>query len=210
MAQQNGSEQPVPATKDEAAAVQPLFPVASPAIPEPAPGEYTWGSEEGLIISADEFEGAVGHDPNRVLKKKNALPPSAWVEGPGAVEVLIEGLKLLRGAAKAAGTPIKEIKAVIVKALPKRDLILVAPALEGTAGAIPTRREGRGPLKFTISDILREAEMEITSGYRELYRVEKVSVSPIGPAIAIETAVSMATRRVKKRKKDSGTDQGEQ
>jgi hypothetical protein len=201
-------------TSDQAAANESATPRFTPITlptnppttkPEPDLGdEYTWDeAEDGLVITADDAKGAVGHDEKRILKRSNARLPSAWIKGPGGVEILTEGLKLLRGAAKAAGTPVTEVKAVIVQALPKLEMVLVAPTKEGAPGSIPTRRTGHGPLQFTISEILLAAGMEITSGYRELFPVKKVSDSPIGPAIGIVLRKPLMTRKVGKKKAEA-------
>lgn len=157
---------------------------------------------EGDVYTDEDLQKSVGYDAHRVLKNTNAKSPCAWVQGPGAVSALVEATRLMKGAARAAGTPMKEIRAVIVKALPERDVVLVAPAKPGTPGAIEVRREGRGPLQFTISEILRDAQMEVTSGYKDLYPVRKVKSSPIGPCIAIDMVKAIETRKVGGKKKD--------
>jgi hypothetical protein len=176
----------------------------APAPAEPAIGhEYAWDEVgEGLVFTEEDLADSVGHSETRTLKRTNARQPSSWVQGPGAFSVLIEGIKLLKGAAKAAGKPMSEIKAVIVKALPKHDVVLVAPAKEGAPGAIPARRKGKGPLKFTASEILLDAGMAVTSGYRELYPVKKVASSPIGPCVAISMVKPIVARKVGGKKEE--------
>ncbi|HLO02589.1 MAG TPA: hypothetical protein VK191_05740 [Symbiobacteriaceae bacterium] len=195
--------------KEQAATTQPLYPLVTPAIPVPSPepkpvpgGESSWAAKSGLDLTAEDFEDAIGHDADRVLRAKNAKTASAWVQGPGAVEVLIEAYKLLLGASAAAGLNQKAIHWVIPKALPKAGLLLVAPAKEGMPGAIEATRIKRGPLEFNVSEILRLAEMEVASGYRDLYTVEKVATSPIGPAIAIKLKKPLESRRVGDKKEE--------
>lgn len=185
--------------------VAPLAALIGPITTPPATegDEFAWDDAgEGLVFTDEDFARAVGLDEHKVLKHKNARRPSVWVQGPGAVATLIEAVKLLKGAAKSAGTPMKEIEAVIVKALPDHDVVLVAPVREGTPKSIEVRREGRGPLMFTISEILRDARMEVTSGYKDLYPVRKVAKSPLGPCIAIDMAKAIETRKVGKKKEE--------
>lgn len=164
----------------------------------------TWDhAGEGLVISQADLEGAVHSSESRTIKHWNALPAGAWVQGPGLTELLAEGIKLAQGASRAAGTPIKEIKAVHALALPKLQMVLVKAVKEGTTDAVPARRDGKGPLIFNLSYLLREAEMEVTSGYREFYPVKKVSDSPIGPCIAILMAKAIKTRRVGEKEEES-------
>jgi hypothetical protein len=189
-----------PASKKERAALaQPLIPLATPGIPEPPKpvtgAEAAWESRTGLDYTAEDFEDAVGHDAERVVRRTNARLPSAWIIGPGSVQLLVEGLKLLLGASSAAKLNQKEIHWVVPKVLPKHKVLLVAPAKEGTPGAVPAKREGHGPLEFTVSEMLRLAEMEVVSGYRELFAVEKVATSPIGPAIAIKLGKALESRK---------------
>lgn len=193
------------ANEEQAATAQPLIPLATPKIPEPkwvSGAENAWGSRTGLDISLEDFEDAIGHEADRVVRRKNAKPSSAWIEGPGSVELLVEALKLLLGASAAAGLNQKEIHWVIPKALPKKGLLLVAPAKEGMDGAIKASRDGHGPLRFNVSDELRLGEMEVVSGYRELFAVEKVATSPIGPAIAIKMGKAIESRKVTEKKKE--------
>jgi hypothetical protein len=188
------------AQQDASPLTEPLPSPSSPAGPGGTP--ETWDAAgESLELTEADFEGAVGHDEKRVLKRSNAKLPSAWILGPGQVELLVEGCKLLKGAATAAGTPMAEVKAVIVKALPKSGLVLVAPAKEGAAQSIETRQEGHGSIHFTISAILLEAGMQIATGYRELFPVKKVVKSPIGPAIAISVAKALQSKRIERKKK---------
>jgi hypothetical protein len=49
------------------------------------------------------------------------------------------------------------------------------------------------------------AEMEVTSGYRELYPVKKVTESPIGPCIAISMAKAVKSRRVGEKEDEADT-----
>jgi hypothetical protein len=188
---------------DSAPATAPFIPLAVPTMPEAILGaEYAWdATDDVLVITPDDLDGAVTHDERRIVRRGNAKLPSAWVEGPGLVEILIEGIKLLQGASKAAGIPMKEIKAVIVQALPKVETVLIAPAKEGAPGAISTRRDGHGPLKITISDELRLADMEVVSGFKELFPVKKVPMSPIGPAIGIVLSKALVTRSTAPAKK---------
>lgn len=170
-------------------------PIESKPVEEPIP--TTWDDAgEGLVITDADLEGAVHSNESRTLKRSYALPPGVWIQGPGLTEVLAEGMKLMRGATRAAGMPIKEIKAVYAVALPKAQMVLVKAVKEGTANSIKARREGKGPLIFSLSDILREAEMEVASGYREFYSVKKVSSSPIGPCVGISMVKPVKTRRV--------------
>jgi hypothetical protein len=172
-----------------------------PSVPRAPEEDADEADEEGLVLTDSDFAGAVGHDENRILKAQNAKSPCAWCQGPGQVELLVEGVKLAKGAAEKAGNPMSQIKFVIAKALPEVKLVVVAPALEGTEGAIETSTRN-GALHFNISDILRAAEMEIASGYRHLYPVKKVAKSPIGPAIAINLgAKPLDTKRVETKKK---------
>jgi hypothetical protein len=171
-----------------------------PSYPGPAT-DIDWGADDGIELTEADLEGAVGHKETRILRRVNAKLPSAWIQGPGGVELLVEGEKLLKGAARAAGKPMSEIEAVVVKAVPLHQMVLLAPAVLGAPGAIETRQEGHGALLFTISDILREAKMQVTSGYRELYPVKKVTKSPIGPAIGISMAKPLETRKVERKKK---------
>jgi hypothetical protein len=156
-------------------------------------------------FSDADLEGAVGHDEHRILAHPSAKAPSAWVQGPGQVEVLVEGCKLIRSAAKAAGKPMTEIEAVIVKALPKVNMVVVAGAKKGAPGSIETWDSGPGAVSFTISDILREAGMAVPSGLRQRFPVKRAPKSPIGPAIAIDLgAKPLELRQVEtKRKKKS-------
>jgi hypothetical protein len=203
MNEEKSPEKKSPAPRQEqAATAQTLYPLATPAVPElprPIPGaESAWETRSGLDISAEDFADAIGHDADRVLRKSYAKLPSAWIEGPGSVELLIEGYKLLLGASAAAKLNQKEIHWVIPKVLPKAGLLLVAPAKEGMPGAIPAKRNGRGPLEFNVSEMLRLVEMEVASGYRDLYAVEKVATSPIGPAIALKLSKALESRQTKK------------
>lgn len=170
-------------------------PVETKPAEEPIP--TTWDDAgEGLVISKADLEGAVHSSESRTIKHWSALPPGAWIQGPGLTDLLAEGIKLMQGATRAAGTPIKEIKAVYAMALPKVQMVLVKAVKEGTADSVKARREGKGPLTFNLSDLLRDAQMEVTSGYREFYPVKKVSESPIGPCIGIMMAKAIRTRRV--------------
>lgn len=150
----------------------------------------------GLVITKDDLEGAVHSSESRTLKRSYALPAGAWVQGPGLVELLAEGIKLLQGSTRVAGKPIKEVKAVQAVALPALQMVLIKAVKEGTKDSVKVRREGKGPLIFSLSDILREAEMEVVSGYREYYPVQKVAESPIGPCIAIKMVKAIKSRRV--------------
>jgi hypothetical protein len=207
MAEEKSPEQKAPASKEQqAAGAQLMIPLATPSIPEPPKpvlgGEAAWSSKAGLDITAEDFEDAIGHDADRVLRRSNARQPSAWIEGPGAVELLVEGYRLLLGASAAAGLNQKEIKWVVPKLLPKAGLLLVAPVREGAPGAIEAKRQGHGPLEFNVSAILRVAEMEVVSGYRELFAVEKVATSPIGPAIAIKLNKALESKRTEGKKEE--------
>lgn len=192
--------------QDQAPSTQPVYPLANPSIPAPPKpvqgGEAVWASKNGLDLTAEDFEDAIGHDADRVLRAKNAKTASAWIEGPGSVDLLIEGYKLLLGASAAAKLNQKEIHWVVPKVLPKRGMLLVAPAKEETPGAIPAKRVGKGPLSFNVSEMLRLAEMEVVSGYMELYPVEKVATSPIGPAIAIKLGKPLESKVVDKKKEE--------
>lgn len=186
-------------------AEQRITPFPSPAVPrEPAPQpeeEDDESDDEGLILTEADFKGAVGHEETRILPAQNAKSPCAWGQGPGQIEVLVEAVKLAKWAAKKAGTPMSQIDAVIAKALPEVNMVLVKPAEKGTEGAIETRIEN-GALNFNISDILRAAKMEIASGHRYLFPVKKVAQSPIGPAIAINLgAKPLDAKRVETKKK---------
>lgn len=200
------------ATKKNVAAskqsTRPLFTLATP-VPTPAPPSLAEEvlaesdeTDDGLTLSEADFEGAVGHDENRILRHSSARLPSAWVQGPGQVELLVEGVKLAQWAATVAGTPMSQIEAVIAKALPKVNMVVVAPAKAGAAGSIETRQED-GAIHFTISDLLRAAGMAIASGSRALYPVKKVTKSPIGPAIAINLGAKPLAARKLERKKNS-------
>lgn len=164
--------------------------------------EAAWASRAGLEYTADDFEGAIGHEPSRVIRRTNARLPSAWIIGPGAVQLLVEGLKLLLGASAAASLHQKQIHWVLPKLLPKRQVLLVAPAREGEPGVIEARRSGHGPLEFNVSEMLRLAEMEVRTGYRECFAVEKVATSPIGPAIAIKLGKALESRRMGGKKEE--------
>lgn len=179
-----------------------LTPVPSPSIPrQPEEDEAEEEGDEGLVLTEADFKGAVGHEETRVLKAKNAKPPSAWGQGPGQFEVLVEGVKLAKWAAKKAGTPMSQIDWVIAKALPEVNMVVVAPADAETEGAIEARSENSA-LIFNISDILRTAKMEIASGHRYLFPVKKVAQSPIGPAIAINLgAKPLDAKKVETKKK---------
>lgn len=194
------------ASKESAAPlVAPSAALTGPISIEPVPtrDESVWDEVgDGMVFTDEDFAKAVGLDERKVMRSTNARRASAWVQGPGAVAALVEAIKLLRGAAKAAGTPMKEIKAVIVKALPEHDVVLVAPVKDDTPGSIEARREGRGPLMFTISEILRDAGMEVTSGYKDLYPVRKVARSPLGPCIAIDMAKAIESKKVGKKKEE--------
>lgn len=199
------------AKQDQAASTQPLYPLANPSIPEPklpkpVKGiETTWKATGGLNLTDADFEDAIGHDADRDIRAWNAKTPCSWIEGPGAVELLIQAYKLLLGASAAAGYNQKEIHWVIPKVLPASGLLLVAPGKEGMKDAIPAKKIGKGPLTFNVSEELRLAEMEVVSGYRELYAVEKVASSPIGPAIAIKLSKPLESREVsEKKKKEDG------
>jgi hypothetical protein len=80
-------------------------------------------------------------------------------------------------------------------------MVLVAPAKRGTPGSIETHGGGHGSTTFNISEILREAKMQVASGFRELYSVKKVTKSPIGPAVGIYMAKSLETKNVAKKNK---------
>jgi hypothetical protein len=196
--ERNATEGAPAPKKEQAVTAQPLIPLAMPSIPEmPKLGtgaESAWASRTGLDITAEDFEDAIGHDADRILRASNAKLPSAWIEGPGAVQLLVEAVKLLLGASAAAKLNQKEVHWVVPKVLPKLKLLLVAPAREGTPGAIEARREGKGPLMFNVSEMLRLAEMEVVSGYRDLFAVEKVATSPIGPAIGIKMGKALDSR----------------
>lgn len=167
------------------------------------PSEDLDGADEGLVLTDADFANAVGHDENRILKAQNAKPPTAWAQGPGQFELLVESVKLAKWAARAAGTPMSQVEWVVAKALPDANLVVVAPALEGTRGAVEARVHNRA-LHFNISDLLRAAKMEIPSGYRHLFPVRKVLKSPIGPAIAINLgAKPLETKKVEGKKKKS-------
>lgn len=165
---------------------------------------------DALELTEADFEGAVGHDENRILRAHNAKRPSAWVQGPGVTEVLVEAGKYLRWAAERAGTPMSQIKAVVVKALPLRNQVLVVPAPEGAPGSIRTRNDS-GALVFNISDILRDAKMQVAPGVRHLFPVKKVAKSPIGPGIAINMGAKplatrhFATTKRKRKRRSEGT-----
>lgn len=179
--------------------------IPAPSQPKPGLDDELDAAEEILEISEADFEGAVGHDENRILKRWNAKLASVWMQGPGQVEALVEACRLLKWGAKEAGTPVSAIEAVIVKALPKVNLVLVAAAKAGAPGSIETWESGNGAVSFTISDILREAGMQVASGLRQRFPVKKVAKSPIGPAVAINLgAKPLESRHVEtKRKKKS-------
>jgi hypothetical protein len=188
-------------------AIPPIAPLATPfpsipAVPGPAPAD-DWSADDGIELTDEDLASAVGYDETRTLPSVNAKLPSAWIKGPGSVECLVEAVNLLKGAARAAGTPMSEIEAVIVKALPLRQMVLVAPVAKGTSGSIETRHEGHGSIFFNISDILRDAKMQVSSGYKELYPVKKITKSPIGPAVCIYTAKSLETKKIETKKKKS-------
>ncbi|HLO02018.1 MAG TPA: hypothetical protein VK191_02795 [Symbiobacteriaceae bacterium] len=177
------------------------IPFPSPSIPREPVEEPGEDEEDGLVLTDADFASAVGHEETRILKAQNAKQASAWGQGPGQMELLVEGVKLAKWAAKKAGTPMSQIDWLIAKALPEANLVVVAPALEGAKGAIEARTRN-GALHFNISDILRAAKMEISSGYRHLYPVKRVAESPIGPAIAINLgAKPLDTKRVETKKK---------
>lgn len=186
---------------------QRITPFPSPAVPrEPAPQPVEDDDEsddEGIILTEADFKGAVGHEETRILPAQNAKVPSAWGQGPGQFELLVEGVKLAKWAARKAGTPMSHIEAVIAMALPEVNMVVVRPAIKGTEGAIETRIDGSSVL-FTLSDMLRAAKMEIGSGHRYLFPVKKVAQSPIGPAIAINLGakpLDSKTVETKKKKK---------
>jgi hypothetical protein len=188
--------------QSETRKVTPFPSIPAPSVPKPDPEYDPAADEDGIEITEADFEGAVGHDENRILKRSNAKRPSSWVQGPGQVEALVEACKLLKWAAKAAGTPMSEIEAVIVKALPKVNQVLVAAAKSGAPGSIETWKSGHGAISFTISDILREAGMQVATGTKHLFPVKKVITSPIGPAIAINMgAKPLETRHVNTKQK---------
>lgn len=202
----------VAASKESAAPlVAPSASLVGPVEPKPVeePIPNTWDNAgEGLEITSEDREGAVSTSEDRTVKHWNALPPGAWIQGPGLTELLVEGIKLLQGSTRAAGTPIKEIKAIYAEALPKLQMVLVKAVKEGTKDSVPARREGKGPLIFNLSDVLRTAEMEVVSGYREFYSVKKVSSSPIGPCIAINMVKAVKSRRVGEKDDDDKKDKG--
>lgn len=181
--------------------VAPHSSLVGPSLPPPKPPveqyQPVWEEAgDGLVFTEADLAGAAVHNDNRAYRRTNALPPGAWVTGPGSVSALVEAIKLLQGASRAAGTNIKEIKWLFAMALPMRSVVLVKAVKEGTPGAVKARREKKGPLQFTISDILREADMEVTTGYKEFFSVKKVSESPIGPCIAINMAKPLRSKRV--------------
>lgn len=189
-------------TPSVAPSATPFPTIPLPSVPKPGPEEEFETAEEVLEFNDEDFEGAVGHDENRILRRFNAKRASVWAQGPGQMQALVEACKLMKWAAEAAGTPVAEIEALYVKALPKVKTVLVKPVKPGTPGSIETWSSAPGIVNFTISDILREAGMQLESGLRQRFPAKKVAKSPIGPAVAINLgAKPLASRRVETKRK---------
>lgn len=140
------------------------------------------------------------------LRRTNALPPSAWIQSPAMVSVPIEGIKVLLRVArkrKWSGNKIPHVRLLFLKT---EKLLLVAPTLETSSKAVDTARIRKGPITFNAISVLQTANMTVTKGYKELFRVGMTDESPIGPAMVIDMNRVVKSKIMKKRSKKKKPD----
>jgi hypothetical protein len=79
--------------------------------------------------------------------------------------------------------------------LPARKHLLIAPAKAGAQGALPLQPIAKRGHYLNASTLLQSAYMAVTTGYRELYPVQLIKRTPLGPAIAIQMGRRLQARR---------------
>jgi hypothetical protein len=184
-----------------------------PAIPEdPAEDEELGDVEEDELrdyeIDEADAEDAIESSEGE-LRKTSALPPSAWIHSPARVQLLIEGIKVLGHVAKLRKSPATKFPYVRLMLLTQKKLLLVAPTTEKDSKAIETSRTGKGPLYFNAVTVLQPANLTVTKGYKERYKVGRAATSPIGPALVIDLNKSVESTILKRGKgKDDQTNKG--
>lgn len=154
---------------------------------------------ETFSLSDDEFEDEIEFDPFEHQKAKKAHPPSAWVQGPGAVTLLAEAARLLVKTTELKGELQEELPHVNVTALRKKRCLVVAPTTaEDLQERGVTWKEGRA--SFNVSKILTRAGFPVETRYRKRFKVHLVQNSKKGPILVIDMRAALDVKVLPKRK----------
>lgn len=165
--------------------------------------EQPWDEEvdgELFALSDAEFEGEVEYDPYKHRKARGAHYPSGWVQGPGAVELLVEAARLLVEATELRGHLNEQLTHVHVTALRAKRCLVVAPSSEQNLRAVEVTWK-KGVASFNASKVLVEAGFPVDTGYRKRYKVHLLQTSKKGPVLIIDMRQPVAVKVLPKRKR---------
>jgi hypothetical protein len=169
-----------------------LAPDLKSPLPEPAKASDTYS------LPDEAFEGAVAHDPTAHLKAKNAHYSSAWIKGPGAVELLAEAGRDLFMVSALRGAIVTEIAFVHLLALPAVRALLLWPSNEKDLEAVQVVWRD-GAAFFTASSVLRAAKIPVESGHRNRYQVQVTQSAKSGHALMVDMRYELESKVLPKR-----------
>jgi hypothetical protein len=159
----------------------------------------------------------IGADSTQELQKGTAYPASAWLHGPGHLELLamadqrltrVENMKRANEA-EATQAQVHQVDKVIAKLVPGTKMLILRSAPAEDKTAVPVKRYKRGSSAWiNLFKLLKTAKPTVDSGYRELYEVNYVpKSSPLWPALMINLG-DRRDRRLKP-KRSKKTEAGE-
>lgn len=168
---------------------------AAPAI-DPVP-RVTPSTHE-FVVPDDAFNTAIYSNPNTPAKSVNAHNSSAWIQGPGAIQLLVEASKDLLQVAGLREKKVKQVRFVKLVILEAIKTILVIPAFKKDTHTLEVTWK-KGQASFNASDDLINADLQVESGRRERFQVHVVPTTKVGPALAIDMNAIVDVRNVTKR-----------
>jgi alkanesulfonate monooxygenase SsuD/methylene tetrahydromethanopterin reductase-like flavin-dependent oxidoreductase (luciferase family) len=155
---------------------------------------------ETFTLSDEELTDEVEYNPFERRKPKGAHHPSAWIQGPGMVELLAEASRLLITATELKGQLDEQLAFVRVTALRKKRCLVVAPTTEADLKKVPVRwRESKA--HFLASAVLLAAGFPVETGYKKRFEVHLIKTSKKGPILVIDLRRDLDVTVLPKRKR---------
>lgn len=151
-----------------------------------------------FTVPDEAFETAVYSSPTTPAKSTKAHNSSAWIQGPGAIDLLVEASKDLLEVAGLRGKKVSQVPFVKLVILESIKTILVIPMMKKDTQTIEvTWRKGHAHLN--ASDDLLNTNLQVASGKRERFQVHVVPKTKVGPALAIDMNAKVDVRNIRRR-----------
>jgi len=164
---------------------------------------------EDLAAAAQEPTGRIiTNQLSNTYQKSTQNDPGGWLHSAARLQMFSRADEDLTRASELRGRVVKRVRKVRVAMVEGSKIVWVYPTEDEDVDGIPVRRY-KSSVWVNLVTLLGPAKLTVRPGSRELYPLQLVENSPVGPALEMDLSRMVERRNKKDSEKAAAEGSGE-